>query len=143
MKKMATSFKRSHAHTAILSTPDPAVGHHRPMLPPGTPVHSQGSLSQFLVGSLFLSPVSWCAQGFVCVLQESVSPGRLSSGDSMVGLMATSSKRAYAATRSAASRAPAPAQATADPHLCRKHSNTQGQVWLSLCGVSWCTQGFV
>ena len=36
-------------------------------------------------------------------------------------------------------------QATADPYLHRRHSNTQGQVWLSLCGVSgsWCAQGFV
>ena len=28
MKIMATSFKRSHAGTAALSTPDPAAGHH-------------------------------------------------------------------------------------------------------------------
>ena len=27
-----------------------------------------------LVGSLILSPVSWCTQGFVCALKESVSP---------------------------------------------------------------------
>ena len=33
------------------------------------------SLAQSLVGSLFLSPGSWCTQGFVCALQESVSPG--------------------------------------------------------------------
>ena len=25
----------------------------------------------------------------------------------------------------------------------QRHANTQGQVWLSLCGVSWCAQGFV
>ena len=29
-----------------------------------------------LVGSLFLSPGSWCAQGFVCALQKSVLPVR-------------------------------------------------------------------
>ena len=36
-------------------------------------------------------------------------------------------------------------QDTADPYLYRRHSNTQRQVWLSLCGVSgsWCTQSFV
>ena len=28
MKKMATSFIRSRAHTAPLSAPDPAAGHH-------------------------------------------------------------------------------------------------------------------
>ena len=26
---------------------------------------------------------------------------------------------------------------------CRRHSNTQRQVWLSFCGISWCAQGFV
>ena len=38
-----------------------------------------------------------------------------------------------------------PWQVTADLCLLRRHSNTQTQVWLSLCGVpgSWCTQGFV
>ena len=44
------------------------------MPPPETPRHSWASLGQFLVGSLFLSPGSWCAQGFVCAYQESVSP---------------------------------------------------------------------
>ena len=34
-------------------------------------------------------------------------------------------------------------QATADPHLHRRFYNTKRQVWLSLCGVSWYTQGFV
>ena len=32
-------------------------------------------------------------------------------------------------------------QATADPHLHRRHLNTQKQVWLSLCLV-WCAKGF-
>ena len=38
-----------------------------------------------------------------------------------------------------------PQQATADPCLCRRHSNTQRHVWLNICGVpgSWCTQSFV
>ena len=33
-----------------------------------------GKSGQSLVGSLLLSPGSWCAQGSVCALQESVSP---------------------------------------------------------------------
>ena len=41
---------------------------------PETPGHAQASLGQPLVGSLLLSPGSWCVQGFVCALQESVSP---------------------------------------------------------------------
>ena len=34
---------------------------------------TQASLGQFLVGSLLFSPGPWCAQGFVCALQESIS----------------------------------------------------------------------
>ena len=189
IKIMATSFKRSCAHTAVLSAPDPAAGHRRPTPPPETPGHSWESLAQSLVGSLLLSPRSWCTQDFVCTLQEPVSPvlcmfwwlygevngdllqeglcytlvcctqspcpcsrplltyasigdtqtlkGRsgsvsvespgvhkilfvcskslfpkscVCSGGSMVGLMATSSKKTYAIPRSAAPRAPAPAE---------------------------------
>ena len=48
----------------------------------------------------------------------------LSSGSSMVGLMETSSKRAYATPRSAAPR-PLPLwQSTSDLYLHRRHSNT-------------------
>ena len=38
-----------------------------------------------------------------------------------------------------------PCQATADPCLNRRYSNTQRQIWISLCGASgyWCVQGFV
>ena len=46
------------------------------------------------------------AQGSVCALQESISQSCVSSGDSVVGLMATSSKRSYAILKSAAPRAP-------------------------------------
>ena len=74
MKIMVTSFKRSHECTAALSAPDPAAGHHPPMPLPDTPGHSQASLGQYLVGSLLLSHGSWCTQGFVCALRESVSP---------------------------------------------------------------------
>ena len=74
MKIMVTSFKRSHACIAGLSASDSEAGHHQPMPPPETPGHPWASLGQTLVGSLLLFPGSWCAQGFVCVLQESVSP---------------------------------------------------------------------
>ena len=67
MKIMETSFKRSGAHTATLSVPDPAAG-HRGLTP------LRASLGQSLVESLLLSSRSWCAQGFVCAFQESVSP---------------------------------------------------------------------
>ena len=74
MKIMATFFKSSRAHNATRSAPDPTAGHCQPTPPPETPGHSQASLGQSLVGSLLLSPGSWCTQGFVCALQESVSP---------------------------------------------------------------------
>ena len=71
MKIMATSFKRSHA---TLSAPNPAAGHHWPMPLLETFGHSRASLGQSLVGSLLLSPGSWCLHVSVCALQESVSP---------------------------------------------------------------------
>ena len=74
MKITATSFKRSGAHTATLSAPDPAAGHPRPMPPPETPGHSWASIGQSLVRSLLLFPGSCCAQDFVCAFQESFSP---------------------------------------------------------------------
>ena len=74
MKIVATSFRRSHAHTAALSASDPEGGHHQPMPPPKTPGQSRAGLGQSPVGSLLLSPGSWCAQGSVCGLLESVSP---------------------------------------------------------------------
>ena len=72
----ATSFKRTYASThcgsqdcciqcpwSCQSTP-----------PLETPGDSQESLPQSLEGSPLLSPGSWCAQGLVCALQESVFP---------------------------------------------------------------------
>ena len=71
---MATSFKKTYARTVVFSAPDSLAGHYQPTPPPETPGQSQRSLAQTLLGSLVLSPGSWCTQGFVCALQESVSP---------------------------------------------------------------------
>ena len=118
----------------------PATSHHQPMPLPETPGHSQASLDQSLMGSLLLSPGSWCAQGSICALQESVSLVLCKFWWLSGELMVTSSKRAYAIPRSTAPRAPAPQQSTADPYLLRRH---QTQFCVSLCGVSgsWCAQG--
>ena len=74
MTIMATSFKRTYALTIVFSAPDPTAGHYRltPLLQ--APGHSQPSLAQSLVGTQLLSPGSWCTKGFICALQESVSP---------------------------------------------------------------------
>ena len=95
--------------TAALSAPNAVSGHFQPMPPPETPGHSQASLDQWLVGSLLLSPGSWCAQVSVCALQESISQSCVRSGGSVMGLMVTSSKRACATPSSTAPTAPSPA----------------------------------
>ena len=107
MEIMATSFRRSHARTAALNAPNPVAGHHQPTPPPETPGHSQASLGQSLMGSLLLSPKSWCTQGSVCASKSLFPQSCVSSDGSMVGLMAASSKRVYAIPRSTAPRAPA------------------------------------
>ena len=89
-----TSFKRSHACTASLSAPSPAAGHCQPTPLPETPGHLQANLGQALVGSLLLSPGSWYAQSSVYARQEFISQFCVSSGSTMMGLVATSSKRA-------------------------------------------------
>ena len=43
------------------------------MPPLETPGHSQAILAQSFVRTLLLYPGSWCTQGFLCALQESVS----------------------------------------------------------------------
>ena len=74
MKTMMTSFKRPHARIAILIASDTAVGHCQPTTPQETPGVSWACLGRSILGSLLLSPGSWCVQDFVCALQESVSP---------------------------------------------------------------------
>ena len=83
-------------------------------------------------GQVWLS-LLWCHCSFLLgpsaqvLFVPSKSPfpqSCVSSAGSVVGLMATSTKRAYATPRSAAPRAPAPWQATADPYLHRRHSST-------------------
>ena len=104
-KIMATSFKTFCACTDALSVPNPAAVHRRPTPPPETPGHSQASLGQSLVWSLLLSPGSWCTHGFVCALQESVSPVLCKFCNEL-------------------HPEPLPLQqATADKDLCRRHSN--------------------
>ena len=70
MAVMVTSFKRMYApRTVVFSVPDCWS-----MPPPDTPGHSRANLAQSPVGSLLLSPGSWCTQDFVCAHQESISP---------------------------------------------------------------------
>ena len=138
MKIMATSFKRSHAllHSVPLTLKQAMVDLHLHQRLLDMPSQVWASL---LWGhcSFLLGPG---AHKFLFVPSKSLFPQScVSSGGSMVGLMATSSKGAYAIPRPAAPRAPVLQQSTADPDLHERHS----QFWLSLCGVSgsWCVQG--
>ena len=113
------------------------------MPPLETPGHSWASLGQSLVGScsLLLSPG---VHKVLFVPSRSLSfQSCVSSGGSGVGLMATSSKRAYAMSKSVAPKAPAPCQSSADLYLHRRCSNTVlcqsllGPSVLVLTGFVW------
>jgi len=102
-----TSFKIFEASTVALSAPDPIAGQQWPISSLETPGHSQASMGQFLWGhfSFLLGPGE---HKVLFVPSKSPFPQSfVSSGGSMMGLMATSSKRAYAIPRSAAPRGPA------------------------------------
>ena len=152
---METSFKRSHVCTATLSTPNPAAGHHWPTPSPETPGHSQASLGQSLWGhcSFLLGPG---VHKFLFVPSKSLQ-SCVNSESSMVGLMVTSSKRAYAVPKSAAFRPPAPATVHCwpiPPQETLKHSSISVSVgslspgahrfvwalWASLAGMGFDSQ---
>ena len=136
-----TSLKRSHACTRALGAPNPAASHQPPMPPPETPRHTQASLGPSLVGSLLLSPGSCCIQGFVCALQESVSPvvckfWRLYSGVNGDLLQEGLCHTQICCTQSSC--------LCGRPLLtCTSTGDAQTLFWLNLYGVSgsWCTQG--
>ena len=126
--------------SAALSAANPAAGHRGLTSPPESPGHSRASLGLSFVGSVFLSPGFRCTQGFVCALQESVSPILCKFSCLFGGLMPASSKRAYA-DPGLLHPEPLPLQqSTADPY---PTGYTQAQFCLSFCGVSgsFCTQG--
>ena len=136
MKIMATSFRRSHAHSMPpTSRPPPAHASS------GDSGHSRASPGQSHVGSLLLSSGSWCTR-FCCPLRESISQSCVSSCISMVGLMPTSSKRAYAIPKTAAPRASVPVayhHQPAPPQETLKHSSLSVSVGsLHPCALKVC-----
>ena len=105
MKIMAATFKRTCACTATLSAPNPATGHcwlnlHQRFLD----THGQVWIS--LLWGHCSCLLSVAAHKVLFVSSKSVFPQScVSSGCSMVGLMVTSSRSAYAIARSATPRA--------------------------------------
>ena len=96
MKLMVTSFKRSHAGTALLSVSDSVVGHCQPKPSLETPGHS----GQVWVGLLWRHCSLLLRPGVHRIL---VLPSKglfprscVSSVSFMLGSVATSSERAYA-----------------------------------------------
>ena len=141
MQIMVTSFKRPHTGTATFSAPNPEAGHHlsRPLLE--TPGHSQGSLGQSLVGSLLLSPGSWCTQVSVCALRESVSPVPYKFWRLHGGVNGDLLQEGLCHTQVCCTQSPCPWGRPLLTHTTT--GDTQTQFWLSVFGVSgsWCTQG--
>ena len=142
MKIMVTSLKRSHTCTGTLSGPNPAAGHHGPTPPPETPGHSQTSLGQSLVGSLLLSPGSWCTRLCLCpprvyfpVLSKFWKLHGEVNGDIL--------QEGLCHTQGYCIQSPCPCGSPLLTHI--SSGDTQTQFWLSLCGVpgSWCTQGLL
>ena len=105
MKVVVTSFERSRARTAALSAPSPAAATADPRLHQRLDTRGQ-VWGSFLLGhcSFLLGPVAYKV---LFVPSRSLFPQlSVSSGGFIVGLMVTSSKKAYAIPRSAALRAP-------------------------------------
>ena len=108
MKIMVTSFKRSHAGTAAVSSPNPAAGHRRSTPPLETPGQSQASLGQPLVGSLLLLLGSWCT--WFCLCPPRVYfPVLCKFWQLYGGVNSDLLQESYAISKSAAPRSPAPA----------------------------------
>ena len=141
---MVHCFTQSHDGPMVhccTQSPDPAAGHRQPMPPRETPGHSGPSLGQSLVGSLLPSPGSWCVQGSVCALQESVSPVLCMFWQLHGGVNGNLLQEGICDTQVCFTQSPCPCSS---PLLTRTSAgDTQTQLCLGLCGVSgsWCTQG--
>ena len=141
MKIMVTSFKRSLAGTATLSAPNTAAGHCRRTPPLETPGPSWGSPCQSLVGSLLLFLGSWCTQGFVCALQESVFPVLCEFWWFYSGVNGNLLQGALCHTQICCTQSPC-----SRPLLTHTSTGeTQTQFWLSLCGLGmhFCVYSFL
>ena len=98
------------------------------------------SLGQSLVGSLLLSPGSWCTQDSVCVLQESVSTVLCKFWWLYGGVNDNLLQEGLCHTQVCCTQSPCP---WGRPLLTHTFTgDTQTQFWLHLCGVSgsWCAQ---
>ena len=94
------------------------------------------------MGSLLLSSGSWCAQGSVCALQDSVSPVLCKFWWLYGGVNGNLLQEGLCHTWICCTQSPCPCSR---PLLtCTLAGDTQTQFWLSFCVVflSWCAQVF-
>ena len=131
---MVISLKRSQACTAIVHAPQTWSR------PPPTQVFvgNSGTLTgKSPVGSLFLSPGSWCTR-FCCALQESISQSYVKFWQlySRVNRDLLQEDSCHTHTQS-------PCPYSRPLLTCTSTGDSQTQFCLSLCGVpgSWCAQG--
>ena len=90
---------------------------------------------------MLLSPGSWCTQGSVCALLESVSPVLCKFWWLSGGINGDLLQEGLCHTQVCCNQSPCPCSR---PLLtCSSTGDTQTQFWFSLCGVSgsWYTQG--
>ena len=90
-----------------------------------------GKSASVSVGPQLLSSGSWCTQGFVCALQESVSPVLCKFWGLYVGVNGHLLQESLCHTQVCYTQSPCPCGRPL------QETNTQRQVWLSLCGYSW------
>ena len=105
---------------------------------------TQASLDQSLVGSWLLSPGYWCAHGFVCALQESVSPVLCKFWQLYVWVNGDLLQEGLCHTEVYCTQSPWPCGKPLLMHSSAEDIQTlkrlSGSVYV---GVSWCMQGFV
>ena len=104
---------------------------------PESPGHSRASLGQSLVGSLLLSPGSWCTKFCLC-LPRVCFPVLCKFWQLYGGVNGDLLQEGVCHNRVRCTQNPCPC---GSPLLTT--GDAQTQFWLSLCGVpgSWCTQG--
>ena len=130
----AASFRRSH--DALLHSVPPPCSPPPPPTPPQRPLGTPGQVWVSLLWGHCSSLLGPGAHKALFVPFKSLFPqSGVSSAGSMVGLMVTSSKRAYPIPRSAARRALPLQQSTADAYLLSRHSHTVLAQSLSLWGL--------
>ena len=100
-----------------------------------TPGHSWASLGQFLVGSLPLSPGSWCTQGSVCALQVSISPVLCKFWWLYVGVNSNLLQEGLYRTQVCCTQSPCPFSRPLLTHT--SSGDTERQFYFSLWGGLW------